>query len=93
MRIISSALLLSFIAHVLYFLGMMGISLWEVFRYIPEAVDNFSTFRFLSTQFGFAGVVHISIWFLLATYLGLAALIALVLYLYNRYTEKTAGSN
>lgn len=93
MRIISSALLLSFVAHVLYFLGMMGISLWEVFRYIPEAVDNFSTFRFLSTQFGFAGVVHISIWFLLATYLGIAALIALVLYLYNRYTEKTAGSN
>lgn len=93
MRIISSALLLSFVAHVLYFLGMMGISLWEVFRYIPEAVDNFSTFRFLSTQFGFEGVVHISIWFLLATYLGLAALIALVLYLYNRYTEKTAGSN
>lgn len=93
MRIISSALLLSFVAHVLYFLGMMGISLWEVFRYIPEAVDNFSTFRFLSTQFGFAGVVHISIWFLLATYLSLAALIALVLYLYNRYIEKTAGSN
>lgn len=93
MRIIISALLLSFVAHVLYFLGMMGISLWEMFRYIPEAVDNFSTFRFLSTQFGFAGVVHISVWFLLATYFGLSALIALLLYLYSRYTERTADSN
>lgn len=82
MRILLTALLLSFLVHILYFGGMLLFGLWGMFGFIADMIESGATFQVFSTNIGIAG--EMDIWYFVMTYLALAAVIACGLYLYHR---------
>ncbi|WP_342526618.1 hypothetical protein MKY84_13180 [Chryseomicrobium sp. FSL W7-1435] len=80
MRIIVSALFVSFVLHILYFGAVLIVGLWGTFGFISEMVQSGASLQVLSTQFGFAGVFDV--WYFVMTYLVIAA----ILYIYRRVT-------